>query len=85
LININLSFLFTGLTATNEPNQLVPELKQLTIEPSGMGLLSRSMGPFVTMVASRTKHFDSTARTLEDLAIISPDLKLRENHSIDLE
>lgn len=47
--------LLIGLTATNEANLLVPELKQLTIEPDRWTVLLPLDGPLLTMVASRIK------------------------------
>ena len=69
--------LLIGLMAMNQSDPLVPELKQLTIQPDRWTRLSRSVGPLLTMVFSRTTHLHASGCGLEHLTIVIPNRGLR--------
>jgi len=86
-INSNLDPLPIGLTVTNQSNPLVPELKQLTIQPrwNWSGSRPPSARSLLMMVASRMIHHHASPCPLEYLAIVIPAAELYGNGGSDLE
>ena len=87
-IHPDLDALLIGLTATNVFNTLVPDLKQLAIQPNWEWFhwsSPPSVGSLLTMVASRTEHNHALPCSLEYLAIVIPDVELGGLDSSDLE
>ena len=79
--------LLIGLMAMNGSNTLVPKLKHLEIHPYEERTASpATIGPLLTMVASRTKPHHASPCPLEYLAVVIPEMELDgEDDSFDLE
>jgi len=81
----NLDPLLLGLTATNESNSLVPELKQLTIAIIANQWTTSSVRPLSTMITSRTRCLDASGCKLKHLTIVIPIAEGVVDVSVDLE
>jgi len=82
--NTHLDPLLLALTATNESDPLVPALKHLTIQTTRWTVSTPSGGPLVTMIASRTRHFDAYGWQLEHLTIVVPIVERHGDDSLEL-
>lgn len=83
--DLHIGPLFTGLTVTKEPHPLIPELEQLTIELDPRTIFASCVGPLLTTVASRMKHLEAFACTLEHLTIVIPNAGVQGKNKIDSE
>jgi len=82
--NTHLDPLLLALTATNESDPLVPELKQLTIQATRWTVSTPSGGPLVTMIASRTRYSDAYGCQLEHLTVVVPIVERHGDDSLEL-